>query len=361
MKKITVMSAGNGGQALAGDLAIRGHEITLFEHPDFSAVADAIRARDNTIELENKIVGVGKLSCVTTDPAEALRDAEIIYFTAPSYAQEAFFDLSLPYFKDGQILILSPGNYGTFGLKKAFDRLGKNVIVGETDNLPYACTASQPGVVNIRGVKNPVMLAVLPGSDYDHVDAAMKDAFCTSWKKGENVLQTSMANANMVFHCIPMLMNAGRIEGTRGDFRFYYDGMPPSVCHSMEAVDKERIAVAKAFGLDLASTVDTIKNQYKVEGEDLHSVIMANPAFGGSKPDAPKTLDHRFLTEDTPFSMVPLVELGRLAGIETPVMNAVVELCGLLNKKDYFETGQTLAKMGLEGKTVEEIKTMARG
>lgn len=361
MKKITVMSAGNGGQALAGDLALRGHEVTLFEHPDFSAVADAIKARGNKIELENKVVGVGKLLCVTTDPAEALKDAELIFFTAPSYAQEAFFSISLKHFEDGQILVLSPGNYGTFGLKKAFYNLGKNVIVGETDNLPYACTATKPGLVNIRGVKNPVMLAVLPNSDYDRVDGAMKDAFCTSWKRGKSVLQTSMANANMVLHCIPMLMNAGRIEGTKGDFRFYYDGMPLSVCRSMEAVDNERIAVAKAFGLDLASTVDTIRNQYKVEGGDLHSVIMANPAFGGTKPDAPKTLNHRFLTEDTPFSMVPLVELGRLAGVKTPVMNATVELCGLLNGEDYFKTGQTLEKMGLEGKTVEEIKKIAQG
>jgi opine dehydrogenase len=159
---------------------------------------------------------------------------------------------------------------------------------------------------------------VLPNGDYDRVDAAMRDAFCTSYKRGANVLQTSMANTNMVVHCIPMLMNAGRIEGTKGDFRFYFDGMPESVCRAMEAVDRERLAIAKAFGLDLMSTVETIRTQYKVAGDDLHSVILANPAFGGTKPDAPKTLDHRFLTEDTPFSMVPLVELGTLAESKRP-------------------------------------------
>jgi opine dehydrogenase len=45
MKKITVMSAGNGGQALAGDLALRGHAVTLYEHPTFAAVIEAIRAK----------------------------------------------------------------------------------------------------------------------------------------------------------------------------------------------------------------------------------------------------------------------------------------------------------------------------
>jgi hypothetical protein len=45
MKKITVMSAGNGGQALAGDLGLRGHEVTLMEHPRFAATAEMIRAQ----------------------------------------------------------------------------------------------------------------------------------------------------------------------------------------------------------------------------------------------------------------------------------------------------------------------------
>lgn len=361
MKRITVMAAGNGGQALAGDLALRGHEVVLYEHPAFSQVAETIRARGNTIELTNRITGAGRLASVTTDAAEALSDAELIYFTAPSYAQEAFFELALPHFRDGQTLVLSPGNYGVFGIKNALRRIGKDVLVGETDNLPYACTAKEPGLVDVRGVKNPVTLAAFPDSDYDRVDSAMQGAFCTSWKKGENVLQTSMANVNMIFHCVPMLMNAGRIESTRGDFRFYYDGMPPAVCRAMEAVDRERVAVARAFGLELPGARDTIRAQYGIDGSDLHSVIMANPAFGGSKPDAPKTLDHRFLTEDTPYSMVPLVELAWPAGVATPVMNAVVELCGLLNGTDYFTEGRTLAKMGLEGMTVDEIVALAGG
>ncbi len=356
MRKITVMSAGNGGQALAGDLALRGHEVTLFEHPLFSATIDAIRLKGNIIEMENKISGTGRLRNATTNAEEALKDSEIIYFTAPSFAQEAFFDLTLPYFKEGQILILSPGNYGTFALREAFHRSVKNVIVGETDNLPYVCKAVEPGRVNVRGVKNPVTLAVLPNSKYDQVDEIMRDAFCTSYNKGLNVLQTSMSNTNMIVHCVPMLMNAGRIENTKGNFRFYFDGMPHAVCRAMEAVDKERMAVGKAFGLDLTSTVETIRTQYHVQGEDLYSVIQANPAFGGDKPDAPKTLDHRFLTEDTPFSAVPLIELGRLAGVDTPSLHAAVQLCGAVMGKNYFKTGMSLAKMGLEGKTVPEIK-----
>lgn len=355
MKKITVMSAGNGGQALAGDLALRGHSVTLYEHPKFADTINAIQARGNTIEMENKITGTARLANSTTDAAEALKDAEIVYFTAPSFAQESFFELAAPHFRDGQVLVLSPGNYGTLSTKALFRKLGKDVFIGETDNLPYACAAVEPGRVNVRGVKNPVTLAVFPSEDYSQVDSVMKDAFCTSYKRGANVFQTSMSNTNMIVHCIPMLMNAGRIESSGGGFSFYFEGMSHSVCKAMELIDKERLAVGKAFGLSLTSTLETIKTQYHVDGDDLYSVIQANPAFGSGKPDAPKTLDHRFLTEDTPYSLVPLIELSNLAGVPTPIMDAVAVLCGAVMGENYLETGQTLSRMGMEGKSVDGI------
>jgi opine dehydrogenase len=359
MGKITVMSAGNGGQALAGDLALRGHDVTLYEHPLFESKITAIRERGNIIELENKVAGKGRLQKATTDAAEALAEAELVYFTAPSTAQKAFFELALPHFRDGQVLVLSPGNFGTFALHRAFRQAGKQVLVAETDNLPYACVAREPGRVDIKGVKKSVTLAALPNSEYARVEAAVKGAFCTAVARGENVIHTSLTNTNSIAHCGPMLMNAGRIENGKGSFRFYAEGMPPSVCRVMEAADRERIAVGAAFGLKLPSTFETIKVQYGVEGQDLHEVIHANPAFGGI--DAPSTLDHRFLAEDTPFSMVPAAALGKLAGVPTPVTDALVFLLCVATGEDFLSSGQGLESMGIAGMNVEEIKRFVQG
>ena len=35
-KKVTVLGAGNGGHALSFHLAKNGHEVLLFEHPNFA-------------------------------------------------------------------------------------------------------------------------------------------------------------------------------------------------------------------------------------------------------------------------------------------------------------------------------------
>ena len=187
MKKIAVLSAGNGGQALAADLSLRGHDVALYDLPAFASVIEAIKRRGNTIELQNKIVGTATLRLVTTDIAEALEGAEVVYFTAPSYRQKAFFELVVPALSDGQVIVLMPGNYGTLALKAALRAAGKDVQVAETDNLPYACAAIEPGVINVRGIKKTVTLAAFPASDYAKVEAAVEGAFCTGWHKGANV------------------------------------------------------------------------------------------------------------------------------------------------------------------------------
>lgn len=360
-KKITVMSAGAGGHALAADLALRGHDVTLFEHPSFSRIIDGINEAGCCITAENKISGTAKLAAAVTDPAKAFAGAEIIYFTAPSYAQKPFFDISLPYFEDGQTIVLMPGNYGSFALKNELKRLGRNVLIAETDNLPYVCASPAPGHANIRGIKKQVMLAAMPMSDYDAAEAAIKDAFPTGIARAANVIQTGISNTNMVLHCMPMLMNAGRIDGAKEGFRFYPEGMPPAMCAAMEELDKERLAVAKAFGIDAGSVADYIRKQYGVEGATLYDVIQANTVFAAPKPDSPRTLNHRFLTEDTPFGMVPAAALGDAAGVETPIMDAVNRLCGLLVGEDYTVSGQTLSNMGLSGMSADEILKHANG
>ena len=105
----------------------------------------------------------------------------------------------------------------------------------------------------------------------------------------------------------------------------------------------------------MVSTAQTFRNQYGVEGETLYDVLQANPAFAGF---APKTLHHRFLTEDTPYSMVPMAALGRLAGVPTPIMDALIALLGELLGEDYAVTGQTAKRMGLAGMTPEAIRNL---
>ena len=46
---------------------------------------------------------------------------------------------------------------------------------------------------------------------------------------------------------------------------------------------------------------------------------------------------------------MPLVELGRLAGVPTPMTDALIDLAAAMLRIDFRRGGRTLARLGLEG------------
>lgn len=348
MKRIAVLGGGNGAQALAGHLASKGFPVTLFEHPEFR---HSIRRLEETktIDLTGAIEAKGTLAEVTTDPA-AVREAEILYFLAPSFAQEAVFSLIAPYLGRGQRLLLMPGNFGSLVLKEAFGgRLPGGFLAAESDTMPYACRIEAPGVVNVWGIKNFMAAAALPASGTGDFIASVQDAFPLPLKPAPNVLSIGLSNTNMILHCPTMIMNAGRIESGDGRFRFYAEGMTDSVCAVMEAMDRERMAVGKALGLDLLSTMDDMKELYSIGGETLRETILNNRAYCGHGADSPTSMKYRYLTEDVPYLLVPVFEIGKKLEIPLPVTESIIRLASVIAGEDYLVTGRTLGGLDLDG------------
>lgn len=89
MEKVTIIGGGNGAFAAASDLTIRGHQITLYELPQFAKNLEEVSQRGG-IELEafenNGLTGgFAKLYKITTDIEEALAESEIVMIVVPAY------------------------------------------------------------------------------------------------------------------------------------------------------------------------------------------------------------------------------------------------------------------------------------
>src|SRR5947209_17575522 len=85
--RIAVLGGGNGSFAAAGDMALAGHEVRLWRRN--AAAADAHNAAGGRIIVKDfRGQHVAKLSLVTSDIAEAVRDAELILCPAPATAHE---------------------------------------------------------------------------------------------------------------------------------------------------------------------------------------------------------------------------------------------------------------------------------
>jgi opine dehydrogenase len=123
----------------------------------------------------------------------------------------------------------------------------------------------------------------------------------------------------------------------------------------MEKMDEERISVGKQFGLDLISTHDWLKKTYSLQGEDLHTLLSTNPAYAKHGADAPKSVNHRYLTEDVPHLLVPVVSFGELSGVSTPITDSIIRIASTINGVDHFKEGRNLELLGLSGMSVPEI------
>jgi opine dehydrogenase len=170
--------------------------------------------------------------------------------------------------------------------------------------------------------------------------------------KAHNVLNTSLENIGAMFHPCVLLFNAATIE--RNDVFWFYRDMTEQVAEFIEKFDAERLAVGKAYGIDLLSVKEWIKFAYKdTVGETLCERMRNNPAYHDIK--SPSTIFTRQLTEDIPTGVLPVMELGKAAGVETPLLESMVHICEALLNMDLHTNGRSLKNLGLEGMNKEEI------
>ena len=173
---------------------------------------------------------------------------------------------------------------------------------------------------------------------------------------GDNVMKTSMDNIGAIFHPTVTVLNSAWIETTHGEFEYYVDGITPSVARVLETLDAERVAVGAALGFRCVSAREWLYMAYDAAGKTLFDAIRANAGYYGIK--APPHLDHRYLWEDVPMSLVPIASMGRLLDVPCPAIETVINLAGLLHDCDYWQTGRTADSMGLSGLNLRQIRQL---
>lgn len=350
--RVAVLGAGHGGQAMAGHLALQGLSITLYTRSE--ARIAPLRAQGG-IQVEGTVTGFGRVQQFTTNLTQALEGADLVMVVMPASAHRELAWTCAPHLRHGQVIVLNPGRTGgalefAHVLRQA--HVTARVHVAETQTLVYSCRLAEPGRVRVLSLKRRVGLAALPATDTDHVLTVVGSLY-PQFVPATNVLETSLGNIGAVFHPALMILQVGRIEA--GPQFHFYDDVSPAVARFLEAVDRERLAVAQAFGVHVESAQDWLASAYDgVTGQDLYARIRSVPAYRAAL--APATLDDRYLTEDVPTGLVPLVALGTVAGVSTPLSCALVNVASVFLAREFWADGRTAESLGLAGMSVVQIK-----
>jgi opine dehydrogenase len=355
MKRFAVIGAGNGGRAMAAHLALIGHKVALYNRT-YRNIATIIANKG--INLKSNIDGLqgfAKLSLVTSNIDDALKKSEIIMVVVPSSAHADIAKNVAPYLQDGQIIILNPGR--TLGALEFTNVLRINhckadVTIAEAETLVYISRSEGSASSNIFRLKETVPLAAFPAVRTANVLKAIQSSF-PQFVDGISILHTGLNNVGAIFHPALMLLNAGWIEATKGNFKFYIEGLTPSVSRVLEALDKERLAVASSFGIQSRTALEWLRMSYNANGEDIRDAILNQSGYYDIK--APTTLYHRYVFDDIPMGLVPLASLGRKSNVSVPIMESIIRIGSIVNGVDYMQLGRTVDKLGLVNLSVDDI------
>jgi opine dehydrogenase len=357
--RIAVLGAGAGGTAIAFDCAAHGHEVRLFDFPQFADNIAAVAAQ-NGIHAEGGLEGFAEVAYAGHDIDEALRDSELIYVVGPAYSTEPLGTAVAGKLQAGQTVVVTPSSCGgALAFKKSAGLAisDDTVRVAETSTLHYAVRLTEPGRVRVfLKLKAGNLLAALPATQTDAVLRLIEDVY-PGMEAAASVMQTSLQNANPIIHPAVTLTNAARIEQTGGDFLFYEEGVSDATGRLIEALDNERIAIGRKLGIGVVPDPELAMRQGYMLADDYGEAYRTAPGFLGI--GAQPQLDHRYLNEDVGYGLVFLSKLGRQVGVDTPTIDAVIQVTSVLMARDYAGEGlRTPESLGIAGLSAAELGSL---
>jgi opine dehydrogenase len=345
MLDITIVGAGNGGTALAADLSIKGHNVTLLKTSDkihnehFNTLLNnGGKVHFNDIDKAY----VTKIKNVTTSFSDAFSGNPqlIILFIQTNY-HEAIIKKIAPYLKDNQVILLEPGYLSTAFFLKHCSNV--NLIIAEAESSPIDCRIIKPGEVKVlyKNVRNP--LGIYPA---DRQKEAMEvlNQLGYNFTLLDSVVEAALNNPNLIVHTVGAIMSIPRIEYSKGDYWMYREVFTPSVWNLVECLDSEKINVLNALGLEPTPYVEACKfrnsNDLAVDAKEIFFDYALNHS-----PPGPTVSNSRYITEDVPEGLVLLESLGQALNLKTPVCTALIDIASACLNIDFREKGRTLERL----------------
>ena len=284
---VSIIGAGTVGCAWAAYLAQQGQRALLYADPHHVGLATTIREREY-VEAIGAIDGRFKLT-VGMNMCDVVQFSRFIVIALPAYgydtalAELAKFDLRL------HTVLAVAGRFFTLGARQ---KINANII-GEMSLSPFAARL-QDGKVLVTSIKKYLAIAALPVA----LSAVQRDkiaTICPAPLRWVSILEISLSEIGAVVHPAALLLNAGWVETTGGGFSFYGQGMSPFVVKVIENVDEERMAIGRAFGLELPSLADILSKSYGGDFPNLADFTRGTESFYGDLKITPARMQHRFI------------------------------------------------------------------
>lgn len=339
---------------MATQLKCMGYEVRLMDRNEETVLT--LNKKD-VLKASGKITCEAKPDFITTNIHEAVKHADVIMVVTTTeahghIAQQISKDVNVQ-----QIVVLTPGHVGgVLNFKNALINSGcvSLPMIGETNDLPYACRTVEVGHTLHTGIKKSIKIGTIPSENASKIIGIIGEAF-PMLVPAKNILETGLNGTNALLHSIPSIMNINKI-GNGEVFDYYMEGITPHICKIIQAADKEISQIYKAMKVDNKSILEFLKTMYNLDYDNLYDAIQNNKPYKGLT--SPKNVQHRFFQEDMLSTLVPLVSIGKMIGVDVPVLESFIHIGSAITGQNFMAEGRTVESLGFLGKSIEEIYEM---
>jgi opine dehydrogenase len=352
--RVSILGAGAIAYGAAAYLAQAGHDPMLWSPSGNRTVA---LAAGKPLVATNAIEGAftPRIACSCAD---AIANADAVMVALPGYGHKSVLDAAGAHLREGQpVIISSHASFGALYLSRLLAARGVHApIIAWGTTLT---TGRQPSLteVNVATVRQKVDLATVPDGAIDAGHALCTALFGDRFVKRDGLLAIALSNLNPQNHLGIALLNLTRME--RGEEWSQGENITPTVGRLIEALDEERLAIAKVFGLSVRTVREHFSLSFHVPMASVSEMNqeMHRQGRGGA---GPATVNSRYVLEDVPFGLLPTILLGRLAGSPATLHESGVALFSAAYGRDFTQDNDLLPELGLERLSVAELQRLMR-
>lgn len=344
---VSVIGCGNVGVAIATDLSLCGHYVTLIKtsHTHKETFERIVKNGNRVFLKEDGKYKIGTIKRLTHELSE-ISLSEVIIVTVQSTYHEDLIRKMCEFLDDKQIVIVVCGYMSSFFFKKYCDSMP---TIAETTG-PYL-----EGRIEEHDIDGEIVFRVgcrltrSPLSVYPQENANECMGKIHRLYKGlsddYSVIESALLNPNMVLHTVGSIMSIPRIEYSKGNFCMYREAYArgnEATMQIMLALDEEKKNVLKALGYEPTDIFDA----GGFLGDPLESFYSYSES--SDRAISPTSVRSRYITEDVSQGLVLLESIAKLVGVDTPITSSLINISETALNCDFRKIGRTIQKLGAE-------------
>lgn len=352
--KAGIAGAGSIAMGTAALLHCNGHDPMLWS-PSGKGTAELAGG--------GKLIANGAIDAafrprVAVDAEELVRDNDVVVLALPAYGHKTVMDAMAPHVRNAQhVVISSHASLGAIYLMQLLARRGVTAPVTAWGTTAVTARRRSGSEVRVNTVRRLVDLCTVPESRTQEGLALCRRLFGDRFQPRDGLLAISLSNLNPQNHMGIALANMTRME--HGETWSQGRNVTPNVGRLLEALDQERLAIARALELDVRTVFEHFHLSYHVPIASISEMNQQMHArgIGGT---GPATANSRYVVEDVPYGLVVTAALGDLAGRPARLHDAGARILSAMYGRDFAAENELLNALDLQRHDMGDLQRAAR-